>query len=94
LAFVGFVGCNQVIQDQKQDWYAWFDFLGLCLPKNRVSKSKVGITSQRQSKQLKQTCFLSCIFSKKLKISTDLSTFSPMRYCPNNSVYLRQKGAK
>jgi hypothetical protein len=52
LAFVGFVGCNQVIQDLKQDRYAWFDFLVLCLPKKRVSKSKVGITSKLQSKIL------------------------------------------
>jgi hypothetical protein len=72
LAFVGFVGCNQVIQDLKQDWYAWFNFLGLCLPKNRVSKSKVGITSKWQSKLLKHTWLLSCLFSKQLKLSTDL----------------------
>jgi hypothetical protein len=54
LAFVGFVGCNQVIQDLKQDWSAWFDFLGIRLPKNGVSKIKVGIASQWQSKLLKK----------------------------------------
>jgi hypothetical protein len=83
LAFVGFVGCNQVIQDLKQDQYAWFDFLGLnCLPKNRGSKSKFGITSQWQSKQTKHTWLLSCIFSKQLKLSTDLSTFSTYEIFP------------
>jgi hypothetical protein len=46
LAFVDFVGCNQANQDLKQDLYAWLDFLGLCLPKKRVGKSKFGITSQ------------------------------------------------
>jgi hypothetical protein len=72
LASFGFVGCNQVIQDLEHDRSAWFDFLGLCLPKNRVSKSKVGITSQQQSKLLKHTWLLSCLLSKQLKLSTDL----------------------
>jgi hypothetical protein len=82
LAFVGFVGCDQANQDLKQDWYSWFDFLGLCLAKKRVSKSKVGITSQWQSKQLKHTWFLSCIVSKQLKLSNDLSMFPTYKISP------------
>jgi hypothetical protein len=82
LAFVGFVGCNQENQDLKKDWYARFDFLGHCLPKKRVSKSKVGIKSQWQSKLLKHTWFLSCLFSEQLKLSTDLSMFSTYKISP------------
>jgi hypothetical protein len=87
LAIVGFVGCNQAIQDLKQDWYACFDFLGLFLPKKRVSKSKVGITSHWKSKLLKHTWLLSCLFSEQLKLSTDLSTFSTYKISEEIWIY-------
>jgi hypothetical protein len=94
LAFVGFVGCNQENKDLKQDWYSWFDFLGLCLPKKRVSKSKVGITSQWQSKLLKHTWLLSFLFSKQLKISTDLSMFFTYKISPKQLSISETKRSK